>query len=287
MQRKEAVKQSLPPTTLIELMASDPSSIRSGTDHLIAYIQRNASYEVQKAWAISVMGTAMSTWANGIMEAAKYAAECTGFSVETIRRWATSFFLTEYWAEPDSTTDDVLTEELASERGHSPTYLSSLIHNEEFKFEARTYMRMHACRKGEPNVTLAMFAKWVQENYGVTIKEEVARRWLGALGFERIHHQKGVYFDRHDREDVVKYRNEFLEKMVELDRKSLTCDGTTPQLDRGEKPFIRVVHDESTYHANSDQTYFWGDKETNVLHQKSLGASIMVSDFIEEVNGFL
>ena len=174
MQSKEAVKQSLPPTTLIELMASDPSSIRSGTDHLIAYIQRNTSYEVQKAWAISVMGTAMSTWANGIMEAAKYAAECTGFSVETIRRWATSFFLTEYWAEPDSTTDDVLTEELASEHGHSPTYLSSLIHNEEFKFAARTYMCMHACRKGEPNVTLATFAKWVQENYGVTIKEEVA-----------------------------------------------------------------------------------------------------------------
>ena len=85
----------------------------------------------------------------------------------------------------------------------------------------------------------------------------------------------------------MKYRNEFLEKMVELDRKSLTCDGTTPQLDRGEKPFIRVVHDESTYHANSDQTYFWGDEETNVLRQKSLGASTMVSDFIEEVNGFL
>ena len=28
-----------------------------------------------------------------------------------------------------------------------------------------------------------------------------------------------------------------------------------------------------------DQSYFWGDEHTNVLKQKSLGQSIMVSDF--------
>ena len=54
-----------------------------------------------------------------------------------------------------------------------------------------------------------------------------------------------------------------------------------------ERPLIRVVHDESTYYANSHQTFFWGDDETSVLRQKSLGASIMVSDFIDEVGGFL
>ena len=81
------------------------------------------------------MGAAMSTWGSGIMEAAKYAAACTGHSEATIRRWATSFFLTGYWAESDSTTDYVLTEELASERGHNPSYCSSLIHNEDFRSE--------------------------------------------------------------------------------------------------------------------------------------------------------
>ena len=30
---------------------------------------------------------------------------------------------------------------------------------------------------------------------------------------------------------------------------------------------IRVVHDECTYYANSDQSYFWGDNETNALRQ--------------------
>ena len=48
------------------------------------------------------------------------------------------------------------------------------------------------------------------------------------------------------------------------------------------------MHDESTYYANSHQT-FWGGgyDETSVLRQKSLGASIMVSNFIDEVGGFL
>ena len=75
--------------------------------------------------------------------------------------------------------------------------------------------------------------------------------------------------------------------MDELDKKSLTVDNTTLQLDEGEKPLIRVVHDESTYYANADQTFFWGDEHTNVLKQKSLGAAIMVSDFIDEVGGFV
>ena len=47
------------------------------------------------------------------------------------------------------------------------------------------------------------------------------------------------------------------------------------------------MHDECTYYANSDQSYFSGDSETNVLRQKSLGASIMVSDLIDEVSGYV
>ena len=86
---------------------------------------------------------------------------------------------------------------------------------------------------------------------------------------------------------MVVYRSEFLKQMEDLDKKSITCEGNTPSLQSGEKPLIRVVHDECTYYANSDQTYFWGDSETNVLRQKSLGASIMVSDFIDEVSGFI
>ena len=132
-----------------------------------------------------------------------------------------------------------------------------------------------------------MFTEWVQAEHATCISEATARRWLSKLGFSHVHHQKGVYFDEHERNDVVDYRNEFLQTMNELDKISITCDGNTPELNNGEKPLICVVHDECTYYANSDQTYFWADKETNVLRQKSLGASIMVSDFVDEVAGYV
>ena len=91
-----------------------------------------------------------------------------------------------------------------------------------------------------------MFTQW---EYGVKIHKETACIWLG---IHRIHRQKGVFFDGHDREDVVTYRNDFLQKMEKRDRKSITCEGRVPDLEEGEKPYIRVMHDESTYYANSD-----------------------------------
>ena len=47
------------------------------------------------------------------------------------------------------------------------------------------------------------------------------------------------------------------------------------------------MHDESTFYANCDQSHYWGDSQTSVLKQKSLGNSIMVSDFIDECDGYL
>ena len=113
--------------------------------------------------------------------------------------------------------------------------------------------------------TSKMFSEWVQTEYNTNISEQTARRWLLRLGFSHMHHQKGVFFDGHERDDVVAYRNEFLTQMDEFDKKSLTCNGDTPILNAGERPLIRVVHDESTFYANSDQTYFWGDNETNEI----------------------
>ena len=87
--------------------------------------------------------------------------------------------------------------------------------------------------------------------------------------------------------DVVQYRNDFLTKMEELDKKSISYNGEVPELENNELPLIRVVHHESTFNANCDQSYFLGDDSTNAIRQKSLGAGIMVSDFVDEINGFV
>ena len=48
-----------------------------------------------------------------------------------------------------------------------------------------------------------------------------------------------------------------------------------------------MVHDECTYYANSSQPFFWGDDLTNILRSKSLGASILVFDFVDKVSGYV
>ena len=104
-------------------------------------------------------------------------------------------------------------------------------------------MREHAYKKGEPNLTVAVFREWIGTTYQTKVHEETARRWLAILGFSRVHHQKGVYFDGHNRDDVVQYRKDFLAKLERLDEKSVKFDNIVPQLEAEEKPLIRVLHD--------------------------------------------
>ena len=56
---------------------------------------------------------------------------------------------------------------------------------------------------------------------GFKTKQHV-RRWLVNLRFSQEQHQKGVYVDGHERDDVVECTGIFLTQMVELDKKSLT-----------------------------------------------------------------
>ena len=116
---------------------------------------------------------------------------------------------------------------------------------------------------------------------------ETARVWLHLLGLSQKNHQKGVFFDGHDREDVVEDRSNFLDKLQDLDEITVVPGKPLPSVCDDEKPLIRVVHDESTFYANADQSVFWLDGSKQLLKQKSVGQSIMVSDFVVEGHGYL
>ena len=123
----------------------------------MSYIQRNASYEVQKAVAISIMATAMTD--HNITEASQIASDCTQFSPEVVRRWALSFFIElqemhMIQVSPENVTDELIEDQLSSERGHRHTCPSSLIHDENFQLAARSYVRENAYIKGEQNLTV-------------------------------------------------------------------------------------------------------------------------------------
>ena len=101
------------------------------------------------------MVTAMSKW-KYIVQVAECVADCTGYNSETVRLWASSYLLTQYHTGSDNMSDECVSNELKSECGSNTKHIS-LIHDEEFKLEARKYVHAHACKKGKPNMTTAMF----------------------------------------------------------------------------------------------------------------------------------
>ena len=117
------------------------------------------------------------------------------------------------------------------------------------------------------------------------------------MGFVILSSDKGMFFDGHEREDVVKARGEFLTIMVECGflhpsnvptpeaARAFPSSVPLPLSEIREKTAV-LFHDESTFHTNEDQT-MWGLKGEHMLRHKSKGSGIMVSDFVDKVNGYL
>ena len=55
----------------------------------------------------------------------------------------------------------------------------------------------------------------------VTSSEKTAARYMHRLGYTRVGHRKGTFFDGHDRSDVVKDRLLYLAEKLEQDRTTL------------------------------------------------------------------
>ena len=100
-------------------------------------------------------------------------------------------------------SDECITDILSSGRGHHDNHAASLLYDKIFCLSAREYVRKHACSKGEPNLTSKIFADWIHREYDTKIQDRTAHRWLAKLRFSQVQHQKGVYFDGHERVDVV------------------------------------------------------------------------------------
>lgn len=69
-------------------------------------------------------------------------------------------------------------------------------------------------------MTVKVFRDWILENFDVEVCIETARLYLYRLDFNILDHQKGVFFDGHDCEDVVQYRMNLLTQLDILDKKT-------------------------------------------------------------------
>ena len=98
--------------------------------------------------------------------------------------------------------------------------------SESLNSKAKKYVRENVNVKGRPNLTSRSFCCWVNEmllpnevlepGFPRRVSVERARRWLHELGFEPLSSNKGMFFDGHEREDVIVQRREFLLIMAEI-----------------------------------------------------------------------
>ena len=128
-------------------------------------------------------------------------------------------------------------------------------------------------------------------NKHAIITSRTIRRWLGKLGFSWKDIRKGVFFDGHEREDVVEYRKDFLRivhdllpYMVEFNSDGAIIPKEYPEDCRiggpGRRPIIFITHDESIFSANDGRHQAWIAENGVFLRPKGKGQGIMVSDFL-------
>jgi hypothetical protein len=183
----------------------------------------------------------------------------------------------------------------ASQRGcHSK--IKSLLFREDLKLNVIQYLQTNKF-----TLTIRQFIKFIEDEaipaLGVggvkTISETTARRWLKEFGWEYKDHSKDIYFDGHEREDVVAYRVKFLQQMATLRHRMAIYEGDNmnqviqPTLLSNVLEIVPITHDESVFYANDGVTKTWGPTGESQLRRKSQGLSIHVSDFLCESVGRL
>ena len=180
--------------TLRHLVRNGHETLVTGQECINAYIERNTEYEMQKAFVIQVFITSILTWKLGILDAIQKAADVSGFSVWSVRKWVSGFLQSIEGVPLDDIDDETVTLLLSSERGKTCKNPGSLINDEEFRLKAREFVRSHAYKRGEPNLTADMFNAWMKETYKLEVCSETARVWLHNLGFSQKNHHKSVCF---------------------------------------------------------------------------------------------
>ena len=106
-------------------------------------------------------------------------------------------------------------------------------------------------------------------------------------GFSFRRNTKDVYYDGHERDDVVNYLQEWAVRMVAREKLMTSYDQADPtieicptvDLSLGQQQLVMVTHDECTFYANDGKQVLWLRDDEQVLRNKSPGRSMMISEF--------
>ncbi|RIA84841.1 hypothetical protein C1645_698280 [Glomus cerebriforme] len=126
-----------------------------------------------------------------------------------------------------------------------------------------------------------------------TISENIACTWLKHFGWKFHVRKKDVYYNDHERPDVIEYRKHFLNKIFELEKrmpKPLNNNIIVLKeliLNVNKKCHILITHDKFTFYANDEKKTFWRSVGHQPLQKKGVELSLHISDFFIEVDRYL
>ena len=206
-------------------------------------------------------------------------------------------------------------EELPVEKRGGEKNARSWLHDEAVQSRTRDWLTSQETGKVTPRRLQQALNEVIFPDLNIILKsplsERTARRWLIKLGWRRTVVRKGVYMDGHEREDVVKYRNEiFLPAMARFEARMARFEGSdlkqvNPALEDGWKRMIALFHDECCFHANDEARSLWQvqfqfnapfliqfqilrlREGEQPLRKKGRGRLIHISDFICSETGRL
>jgi hypothetical protein len=179
----------------------------------------------------------------------------------------------------------------------NPQKLSDFTKNKLLPDEAKKYMH-HIIETEMPAglkryLEREMFPR-IQMKVLKGISLRTARRWLHKEGFKYMAHKKGLYFDGHERDDIIDYRqNVFLPQMQEHAKQLVFFEvGNTEK--EGElnlppdlRKLVLLAHDEMTAQSNDDAKMSWVLDGEQPLKKKGVGRGLHQSDVICSTKGWL
>ncbi|CAF3183466.1 unnamed protein product, partial [Rotaria sp. Silwood2] len=162
----------------------------------------------------------------------------------------------------------------------------------ELEIQAKAFA-VEACSKKSASFTTVDLAKYLDEQfYEITQTSKVnaslvrsaescrldLRRW----GAKFQSNSQRPYFEGHERDDVVKHRQEFISYFLERkDRYYTISEDEQPQwnLPTG-KPCVLIFHDESTFKSGEVSAKRWTVDGHTPFFSKGRGRSHMISDYL-------
>jgi hypothetical protein len=127
-----------------------------------------------------------------------------------------------------------------------------------------------------------------------SISLSTARRWMKKEGFSYTHYSKALYYDGHERPDVVKYRQEeflptireYWPRLVRYD-KADNDQKVNSSAEDDVRPLVLVAQDEMTAQCNDGNTCSWVWKGEQPLRKKGKGKGLHRSDVVCSTVGYL